>query len=351
MQKKAILMGLLAGLLFGLATPISKLLLASISSYTMAGLLYFGAALVFLPYVIKNYRTDFDPTLIKSNGLKLLGIIAFGGVLGPLFLLVGLSNANASSVSIWLNFELIATAILGVLFFKEHLSKYALAGIGFTLASGIVISLNENTAGLQSGILIALACFFWGIDNHLTAVVDGISSKATTFIKGVVGGSVNIAIGILFFNTTDFLHVENILVILVGMLSYGVSIVLYISTTQIIGATRGQILFSTSPFWGILGAALFLAEPINWTMIFSFALLSAGIVFSNISGHGHQHGHEQTRHIHMHTHSDGHHFHEHPDLPQDILHIHIHSHLELAHEHDHFPDLHHRHDHETATGA
>lgn len=345
MQKKAILLGLLAGLLFGLATPISKLLLASISSYTMAGLLYFGAALVFFPYVIKNYRTDFDPALIKSNGLKLLGIIAFGGVLGPLFLLAGLSNANASSVSIWLNFELIATAILGVLFFKEHLSKYALAGIGLTLASGIVISFNENAAGLQSGILIVLACFFWGIDNHLTAVVDGISSKATTFIKGLVGGSVNIAIGVLFFNTTDFLQIQSFLAILVGMLSYGVSIVLYISTAQIIGATRGQMLFSTSPFWGILGATLFLAEPITWTMLLAFALLSAGIVLSNITGHGHQHGHEETRHIHLHTHSDGHHFHEHPDLPRDVLHIHIHSHLELGHEHDHFPDLHHRHDH------
>ncbi len=210
MQKKAILLGLLAGLLFGLATPISKLLLASISSYTMAGLLYFGAALVFLPYVIKNYRTDFDPALIKSNGLKLLGIIAFGGVLGPLSLLAGLNSANASSVSIWLNFELIAKAILGVLFFRVHLSKYALVGIGLTLASGIVISFNENAAGLQSGILIVLACFFWGVDNHLTAVVDGISSKATTFIKGVVGGSVNIAIGVLFFNTTDFLQWQSI---------------------------------------------------------------------------------------------------------------------------------------------
>jgi drug/metabolite transporter (DMT)-like permease len=67
MQKKAILFGLLAGLLFGVATPISKLLLASLSGYTVAGLLYFGAALIFLPYIVRNYKTDFRPELIRKD--------------------------------------------------------------------------------------------------------------------------------------------------------------------------------------------------------------------------------------------------------------------------------------------
>jgi drug/metabolite transporter (DMT)-like permease len=345
MQKKAILLGVLSGLLFGIATPISKLLMVSLSSYSMAGLLYLGAALVFLPDMIKNYKADFAPALIKSNALKLAGIVLFGGILGPMFLLAGLKNAQSSSVSIWLNFELIATAILGVLFFKEHLSKYAVIGIVFTLASGVVISLNENMSGLQSGILIMLACASWGVDNHLTAIVDGISSKATTFIKGLVGGIANITIGIVFFNTADLWQSQSVLAILLGMVAYGLSIVLYISTTHIIGATRGQILFSTSPLWGILGAALLLAEPIGWTTIVSFGLLAVGVFFSTVSGHSHDHAHEETEHIHLHNHSDGHHFHEHFGLNKDALHVHIHSHEDLAHAHDHFPDLHHRHDH------
>lgn len=345
MQKRAIFLGILAGLLFGIATPVSKLLLNSLSSYSMAGLLYLGAALIFLPDMLKNYRDDFAPALIKSNALKLAGIILFGGMLGPLFLLAGLKSAQSTSVSIWLNFELIATATLGMLFFKEHLSRYAIFGILFTLASGIVISLNENISGLQSGILIMLACISWGIDNHLTAIVDGISSKATTFIKGLIGGIANISIGIIFFNTSDLWQVQSMLAILLGMVSYGISIVLYISTTHIIGATRGQILFSTSPLWGILGAALLLAEPITWTTLLSFALLSIGIFFSNVTGHSHDHAHEETEHIHLHNHSDGHHFHEHFGLNKDALHVHIHSHQDLAHAHDHFPDLHHRHDH------
>jgi drug/metabolite transporter (DMT)-like permease len=347
MQKKAIGFGLLAGLLFGIATPVSKLLLDSFSSYTTAGLLYFGAALVFLPYIVRNYRTDFRLDLIKRNSLKLLGIIAFGGVLGPLFLLAGLNSANSTSVSIWLNFELVATAVLGVLLFKEHLSKYAIMGVLFTLASGIIISLNEDATGLKSGILVILACIFWGIDNHLTAIIDGISSKATTFIKGLIGGIINLTIGILFFGATNLIQPQTILAILLGMASYGISIVLYISASQIIGATRGQILFSTSPFWGILGAVILLGEAINWATIVSFVLLVIGIVLSNVKGHIHLHQHIEVQHIHLHNHTDGHHFHEHPNLAPETSHVHIHTHEALHHEHDHFPDLHHRHDHLT----
>jgi drug/metabolite transporter (DMT)-like permease len=345
MQKKAILFGLSAGLLFGIATPISKLLLASLSGYTVAGLLYFGAALVFLPYMLRNYKTDFRPELIRNNGLKLAGIALFGGVLGPLFLLTGLNNAHAASVSIWLNFELIATALLGVLLFKEHLSRYALIGILFTLFSGVIISLNENVSGLRAGILVVIACVFWGIDNHLTAVIDGISSQATTFIKGMVGGLVNMTLGIVLFNAADMLQSQAVVAVVVGMFSYGVSIMLYISAAQIIGATRGQILFSAAPFWGIIGAALLLGEPINWTTLASIVLLSMGILFSNVRGHQHDHEHEAVQHIHFHDHEDDHHFHEHEGLRKETAHIHVHMHKALRHEHDHLPDLHHRHDH------
>lgn len=347
MHKKAIAFGLFAGLLFGISTPISKLLLSSLNSYTVAGFLYFGAALVFAPYIVKNYQSDFSYTLLKTNLAKLLGIIVFGGILGPLFLLLGLKSANSMSVSIWLNFELIATAVLGVLFFKEHLSFYGLMGVLLTLVAGIIISLNESATGLQSGVFIVLACFCWGIDNHLTAVVDGIPSQATTFIKGFMGGLVNITLGWLLFNEANFLQYNIVIALLLGMFSYGISIVLYISSAQILGATRGQILFSVSPFWGIAGAAVLLAEPINLTTVFALLLLVGGIFFSNKKGHAHPHKHISTTHIHHHHHGDGHHFHAHEGEHGHgrLTHIHIHTHEAMEHEHDHFPDLHHRHEH------
>ena len=111
MKRFAIITGILSGLLFGIATPFSKLLLNGFNSFQLAGLLYLGAALAMLPFILK-----------KGNHLKLLfqsgsrakttGIIFFGGFMAPLLLLAGLKTANAASVSIWLNMELVATAIL-----------------------------------------------------------------------------------------------------------------------------------------------------------------------------------------------------------------------------------------------
>jgi len=57
MRTRIILIGLFSGLLFGIATPFSKIILSELNSFQLAGLLYLGAALAFLPFVIKNKKT------------------------------------------------------------------------------------------------------------------------------------------------------------------------------------------------------------------------------------------------------------------------------------------------------
>jgi len=58
MNSISIVMGLLAGLLFGAATPISKIMLSHFNSFQLAGLLYIGAAITFLSFVIKNRKIE-----------------------------------------------------------------------------------------------------------------------------------------------------------------------------------------------------------------------------------------------------------------------------------------------------
>jgi drug/metabolite transporter (DMT)-like permease len=190
MKRFAIITGILSGFLFGIATPFSKLLLAGLNSFQLAGLLYLGAAAAMIPYIFRknsNLKLLFRP----ESRAKTAGIIFFGGFAGPLLLLAGLKTANAASVSIWLNMELVATAILGVLIFKDALDRNAWIGVVLTILAGIITSFGEGSSGLTSGLLIAAACFCWGLDNHLTALTDGASPQTVTFIKGIVAGSVN----------------------------------------------------------------------------------------------------------------------------------------------------------------
>lgn len=345
MKTRIVLIGLFSGLLFGIATPFSKIILEELNSFQLAGLLYIGAALAFLPFIIKNRNTEF--AALRRSGKKkyLVGVIVFGGILGPFFLMAGLKAANAMSVSVWLNMELVATAIMGILIFKDHLDRYAIIGILLTLAAGILISFQESTSGIFSAFLIFIACIAWGLDNHLSAIIDGVSAQTITFVKGVFGGMTNLLIG-LFLNQGQIQLHYIPLALLIGVFSYGISIVLFVYTAQNLGATRSQILFSTAPFWGIIAAWIFLHEPLNLIVLISFLLLATGIIFTNFATHGHPHYHKKIVHIHQHSHDDEHHNHNHEDDNDNSLnHSHLHEHKEIKHTHKHYPDLHHRHEH------
>jgi drug/metabolite transporter (DMT)-like permease len=93
MKIRSVLIGLLAGLLFGVATPLSKIILSQLNSFQLAGLLYLGAAGAFLPYIIKNRKTEFKALRQTGKRKYLGGVILFGGILGPLFLMIGLKAA------------------------------------------------------------------------------------------------------------------------------------------------------------------------------------------------------------------------------------------------------------------
>ena len=345
MKIRSVLIGLLAGLLFGVATPLSKIILSQLNSFQLAGLLYLGAAIAFFPYIIKNRKIEVKA--LRQTGKKnyLGGVIFFGGILGPLFLMIGLKTANAMSVSIWLNMELVATAILGVLLFKDHLDRYTIVGILLTLCAGIIISSSESTSGIISAVFILLACISWGFDNHFSAIIDGVSPQTITFVKGVFGGITNLTIG-MFLNNWEIQLNYIPAALLIGVFSYGISIVLYVTSAQNLGATRSQILFSTAPFWGIFAAWILLGEPLTLIVLISFSILVLGIVFTNLSSHGHTHYHRGMEHIHLHSHDDSYHDHTHIESNKNSTrHSHIHDHKETTHTHKHYPDLHHRHEH------
>lgn len=345
MKKFAIITGLLSGFLFGIATPLSKILLDGLNSFQLAGLLYLGAALAMAPFILKN--SNQIKMLFKSDSRnRTLGIIIFGGFLGPLLLMFGLRAANAASVSIWLNMELVATAILGVLFFRDSIDRFTWIGVILTVLAGVITSFGEGVSGITSAMLITAACFCWGIDNHLTALTDGASPQTVTFVKGLVAGSANFGIGCLLSDQS--VHFSGILpALVVGAFSYGISIVLYVTSAQAIGATRGQILFSTAPLWGVILSYVFLQEVVNWEHLISIILLIIAVIMTSVLTHKHLHEHSAIEHIHFHRHNDGHHNHDHTesDMKNQKWHIHSHIHDATVHEHSHYPDLHHRHKH------
>jgi len=126
---------------------------------------------------------------------------------------------------------------------------------------------------------------------------------------------------------------------------FGASIVLHIRGAQHLGATRSQILFSTSPFLGGILAWTLLGEPVLLVQVVAAAVMILALWLLLTARHEHEHVHEPMHHTHVHRHDDGHHDHVHPGLPPETRHTHEHVHEERVHTHPHEPDLHHRHEH------
>jgi drug/metabolite transporter (DMT)-like permease len=336
---------ILAAALFGATAPAGKLLLSGLSPFQLAGLLYLGAAIGVLPLLLRDPQARSIACISRADRGRLLGAIAWGGIFAPVCLLFALQLASAGSVSLWLNLELIATALVGYFWFHDRLGKYGwLAVIGTVLAAGC-LSWGEGAAGLAAGGLVALACLGWGVDNHLMALIDGISPAQSTFWKGLVAGTVNLTLGVAIAPYTAS-WMTTALGLGVGVLAYGASLVLYLISAQSLGATRSQMIFAAAPFFGVIYADVVVGESITLLQYLAMALKLGSLWLLFQDGHQHAHRHIPMAHIHWHRHDDEHHEHHHENLVlANQWHYHWHHHPAIEHSHSHLPDLHHRHEH------
>jgi drug/metabolite transporter (DMT)-like permease len=218
-------------------------------------------------------------------------------------------------------------------------------GVAVALTAAMMLSVESGSAGIIAGGLVLLACCCWGLDNHLTALIDGLAPSQSTFWKGLVAGCVSLSIGLTLhpFTATGWILLG---ALFVGIWSYGVSITLYIHAAQQLGATRGQIMFSTAPFFGLLLSAMLLGEPLYAIHVIAALLFIVGIALLLIESHVHTHDHTALSHAHHHRHDDRHHTHDHDGLEPTVEHTHWHDHDSMTHAHVHWPDLHHRHGHD-----
>lgn len=329
--------------LFAASVPASKVLLQFFAPLQLAGLLYVGAALAMLPVVSTERRRFGRVPVDRANYAPLAGVVFLGGMAAPVLLLAAFRMAPAGTVSLLLNFELVATALLGAALFREHLTRAAWLGVAGVVAAGSLLSSDAGWPGLLSMALVLAACTCWGMDNNLSAVIDGMTPARSTVWKGAVAGAANLALGC----TLEPLRAPGAAVaaaIAVGAVSYGASVALHTAAAQRLGAVRAQGVFASAPFLGAVLSVAFLGEQLTSPQLLAAALFLISAAALVASRHEHPHGHAAAEHIHAHTHNDGHHQHEHVKVA-DTPHTHWHQHDPSKHAHPHWPDLHHRHTH------
>ena len=325
----------LAAVFFGAATPATKLLVDDVGAVTLAGLLYIGAAVAVAPFALRDQRS----VATTGQRSRLLLAVVVGGGLAPVLLVMALDRTPSGTVSLLLNLELVATAIIARVFLREHIGRRAGLGITIVVAGGVVLAGTTGTGLAIGALLVVGACVCWGVDNAVTASLDSFSPAQITLSKGVVAGSVNVMLGIVLTGAPPAQLVLPAL--LIGVFGYGLSITLWITGARLVGAARGQVIFALAPFVGALLAWPINGEGLTTTLATAFAISLTGVLIVGTARHAHAHTHKVFEHAHPIDVTDPHHW----PATIEILSGQTHRHLVLAHQHEHLPDIHHRHDH------
>jgi drug/metabolite transporter (DMT)-like permease len=343
----AVTAALAAAALFGASTPVAKALVADVHPVVLAGLLYLGSGIGLLALRARAWLRPGGIGLTRSDWPWLAAAIVFGGVLGPVLLMLGLVRTSAASASLLLNLEAVLTALLAWIVVRENADRRIVLGMALIVAGGIALAWPGETgsrAGLAGALLVAGACLCWAIDNNLTRRVSGGDATFIAGAKGLVAGTVNLAIGFaLGAGVPPTFPVAAALT--VGFLGYGVSLALFVIALRGLGTARTGSYFSTAPFIGAAVAIGLFAETTSPAFWLAAALMGTGVWLHLTEHHVHEHTHEPLKHAHPHVH-DEHHRHEH-DFAWDGAepHAHSHRHAPVTHSHPHYPDLHHRHPH------
>jgi drug/metabolite transporter (DMT)-like permease len=348
-HRRGILQALAAAALFGLSTPLAKALVGSIGPVMLAGLLYAGSGIGLSSWLLLRRirgRPANEAPLSKRDAPWLAGAVLFGGVLGPILLMLGLAKTPASSASLLLNLEGVLTAVFAWVVFRENVDRRVLLGMLAIVAGGVLMSWSPTRgAGLPwSSLAIVGACLCWALDNNLTRPVAGGDPVQIAAIKGGTAGVITLTIALVMGNRLP--NAWTVLAAgLLGFVGYGLSLVLFVHALRYLGTARTGAYFSTAPFVGAAVSLLLFSEQPGPRFWLAGALMALGVWLHVRERHEHTHGHEALTHDHRHRH-DEHHQHTH-DVPwtSDDAHAHPHRHEPLVHSHPHYPDAHHRHRH------
>lgn len=344
LRHQGVLAALLAAVLFGAGTPFAKVLLGQTSPWLLASLLYLGSGVGL--FCLRIMRRAPPAKLSRVERGWLGGAIIFGGMIGPVLLMWGLSQIPASGASLLLNAEGVFTVLIAWFVFQENFDRRIALGMALIVLGVLVLAWpGEIRFGEVLPMLSILgACLAWAIDNNMTRQVSLVDADFIAMMKGLVAGATNLVLALMAGAALPEIS-TSALAGMIGFLSYGLSLTLFVVALRYLGTARTGAYFSIAPFIGAVVAIPLLGEAISFQLIISGVLMGLGVWLHVSERHEHEHLHSPLEHEHLHTH-DEHHQHTHAvPLPPGAQHSHPHHHEALRHTHHHFPDVHHRHNH------
>lgn len=279
-SKEHITIGLaiLAAVLYAINVPCSKALLANTPPTMMAAFLYIGAGIGMGIMMLARKESRFkgrEENLTRKDLPYTVAMVVLD-IAAPILMMFGLKTAIAANASLLNNFEIVATALIAMLFFHERVGRTLWIAIAFVTAASILLTLEGSGAlSFNVGSLLVLgATCCWGLENNCTRQIADKDPMEIVTIKGFGSGLGALVIALCIGEPFPSIHTI-ILIALLGYVSYGLSIYVYTYAQRGIGAARTSTYYAVAPFIGAALSIVFLGESI--TPLFCIALLLMAI--------------------------------------------------------------------------
>ncbi len=281
MQVKAICFAILAAALYALNAPVSKLLLADVPPSMMAAFLYLGAGLGMGAMALVRRLSGHPSTeesLTRKDLPYIIGMVVLD-IAAPILLMLGISRTTAANASLLNNFEIVATSLIALLIFQEHISKRLWTAIGLIVLSSAMLTLEDASSldfSLGSVFVLAASCC-WGLENNCTRMLSRSDPQQIVTVKGVCSGLGALIVALVSgeaFPACTYLPV----VLLLGFVAYGLSIYFYVSAQRHLGAAKTSAYYAIAPFIGVLLSLVIFRDWPGGLFFAALAVMAAATV-------------------------------------------------------------------------
>jgi drug/metabolite transporter (DMT)-like permease len=275
---------LFAAILFGSVFSLAKVPLATIDPLALTALVYTISGVALIPFARASFTFE-----RKYDYLYVLVVTIFGGILAPVLLMYGLHQTSASTAAILTNGEVVFTLALSSIFFgeKPH-GRVGLFAV-ILIVIGLVIATTEDLTALESifelnpgNLMILAAMLMWAIDNNISRRLTlKINPAKIAMVKSLAGGLVLLAVVSALGKGDSIISIRFemwVLIVVMSISGFGGALLLFLEGIKRIGTVKTMSMFSMTPIFGILIAALALGESITAFQGIATGLIIFGII-------------------------------------------------------------------------
>lgn len=287
LQKSEAIIGylsvLFAAALFGSVFTVAKIPLSSVDPLALSSIVYIVSGLGLIPFARASFRLD-----SRKDYLLILVVSLLGAVVAPALLLYGLQQTDASDASILTNGEVIFTIILSAAFFGERpRGRIGVFAVSLVIAGLFIattdLQLSETILQFNAGNLMILgSMFFWAVDNNISRrLTTRIHPAKIAMVKSLVGGLILLGIAVLVGEWAEFTTIDSnlwLIIIPMSLSGFGGALLLFLQGIKRIGTVKTMSIFSLTPIFGIVIAALVLGESITILQGIATAIIIGGIM-------------------------------------------------------------------------